>query len=149
MKWSYRVAIVALSLLLAMLAACGSPSGSLGGTTGQPTLTCTDRTAAHPIDTMSVVLTCAVVNAPSAATSYTLQYTIVDALGHPRSMGATCAGSLSGGAGTCTQTYSLPIPLDPSKATVSGTLQPGGQKLGPVKPKQVSPPAGTPSPPLG
>ena len=149
MKWSHRAAILALSLLLTILAACGASSGSLGGTTGQPTLTCTDRSAAHPIDTVSVVLTCAVSNAPSTAASYTLQYTIIDSLGHPRQMGATCAGSLSAGAGTCTQMYSLPIPLDPSKATVSGTLQPGGQKLGPVTPKQVSSPGVTPSVPLG
>lgn len=149
MKWSYRVAVVALSLLLTILAACGASSNVPGATAGPPTLTCTDRTAVHPVDTMSVMLTCAVVNAPNADTSYTLQYTVIDSLGHPRPMGATCAGSLTGGAGTCTQTYSLPIPLDPSKATVSGTLQPGGQKLGPVTPKQVSTPGATPSVPLG
>lgn len=135
MKLSLAAGTLALSLLLAVLAGCGATVGA-GGASEPVALTCVNRAAAHPIDIQSVVLTCAVAHAPSDATSFTLQYTVMDSLGQPRTMGATCASTLSNGAGSCTQTYSLPIPLDPTKAKVSGTLHPGGQTLGPVTPKQ-------------
>lgn len=155
MKWPLAAGILLLSLLL--LAGCrvsadsSGGGGSTSGTSGTgtpPTLTCASQTAVHPVDTLRVKLTCAVAHAPSNATSFTVHYTVVDKLGHQRTLGAPCTGRLSGGSGSCTETFSLPIPLDPSKATVSGTLQPGGQPLGPVVPQQQPAPAGTPPLPL-
>lgn len=147
MNLPLRAVILALALLLA---GCGATAGpGSGGTSGATVLACSISTAAHPIDVMSVMLNCAVTHAPSDAASFRLQYTVQDSLGHPRTLGAPCDGALTNGSGTCTQSFSLPIPLDPATATVSGTLQPGGQGIGPVIPKQQPTPAGTPSLPLG
>lgn len=144
--------ILVLALLLAGCGAAGATgsSGSAGsGGSGATALACTMDSEAHPIDTITVVLNCVVTRAPADATSFTLHYTVQDSLGNPRTMGAPCEGSLTNGTGACTQTFSLPVPLDPAKGTVSGTLQPGGQKLGPVVPKQLPRIEGTPSVPLG
>ncbi|GEM_PF-6953308 len=149
MKHILRFGFGALGLALALgLAACGGAgaSTSAGGSPQPLSFKCVSAAVAHPIDTESVTIACTVTNAPSAASSFTLNYAVVDASGVSHPLPVTCKATLTHGAGVCTKTYNLPVPLANAKIVVTGSLFPDHQALGPVTPTKV-PPTNLPTPP--
>ncbi|HLY31825.1 MAG TPA: hypothetical protein VKQ36_12420 [Ktedonobacterales bacterium] len=141
MKLSPRSRVGALALLLVFalafgLAACGGvgTSTSSGGSSQPLTLNCVSTQTPHPIDTVSVEVTCTVTNAPSAATSFILNYAVVGAGGQSHPLSPTCQAPIQHGTGVCAKTYDLPFPLANGKFVVTGSLLPTHQALGPVTP---------------
>ncbi len=150
------VLIGGLAAILTTLAACGG-AGSTGTSTSATTsatqtiassahaaLHCTIQHAVNPIDSISDKLVCSVTNAPETATSFVVHYTLVDTQGQQHTLTPACGGSLAAGTGQCSETYSLTVPLANAQGNVSGTLQPGGQALGPVTPTLIVAPNSTP-----
>jgi hypothetical protein len=153
-------------LLVIFLAGCGVTSTGVGGSVpetpssplaspskvsstpvGIPSsglqLACVLEGVVHPVDTMSETLHCTVTHAADSETAFVLHFTVTDNVGS-RTLSPACRGSLSGGSGSCSITYSLIVPLIPGRSTVSGETLPNQYPLGPVVPTEV---AGTPSGP--
>lgn len=128
------MAIAGLAALALLLAACGQ-SGAAGGA-GSPKLACVTVVSGGGIDVITAHLTCHVTGAAASDTSFSLKYRVTDDNGHTRDFTATCAGALHGGSGSCAQTYSAPVPLPLTPATVSGYTTPGHQALGPITPTE-------------
>ena len=77
-----------------------------------------------------------------------LHYSIQNNAGKSIVLPPVCQGTLSGGAGSCTATFSSPLPQLLTRGVVSGSTEPNQYPLGPISPKQVSgtTPIGTPPP---
>lgn len=146
MRTICRASAIVVCVLPLALSACGisvdvpaassSPSAS---TDSQATLTCQVHSAVDPPQdpgppTVTHDLTCDVTGAPSSETSFTLQYHLEDS-GKTLTYGPTCNGTLQNGKGACFQKYTEVVDVfNRAMPTVSGTLLPIEQKLGPVKP---------------
>lgn len=131
----------ALVTLTLALAACGSSAlGSGGGSTPGAHLSCTDSTSVGQVDVIHVTVNCSVAGASANETSFRLRYTVSNADGQQRSFDQTCEGTLHNGAGNCTTTYALIAPFEVSSSSVEGVLLPSNDHLGPVAPKDVTPP---------
>jgi hypothetical protein len=135
----------------------GSPAGAAtpaASATETPTpharltLTCTTTSSVQGIDVINMLLICNVTGAPSADTSFTLDYAITSpSTKQAHQFFPACAGHLTDGSGVCTQRYAAPVPLAVGAGVVTGTTAPDQRPLGPVSPTQISttpPPSGTP-----
>ncbi len=125
--------VTGVAALALLLAACGQTSVASGGGGGDLKLTCATVVAGHGIDVETAQLTCHVTGAAASDTAFSLQYHVTDNSNH-FSYTAACAGALHSGAGSCTQSYTAPVPVPLTPASVSGYTTPGHQALGPVTP---------------
>ncbi len=125
--------LAALAALAPLIAACGSAMGATGAS-GHPTLSCTTIVASHGIDVIAAQLTCHVTGAAASDTSFKLQYRVTNPDGNAPRLTSTCDGALHNGSGSCTQTYTAPVPIPLTPGSVSGETSPGHQSLGPVTP---------------
>jgi len=142
------------ALLAAALVGCGASSTGSGSTAAgspahAPQLACVLGSAAHPIDTIGLTLSCTVTQAPASETAFTVHDAFVNKAGQSRTLSPACHGTLVGGSGHCTKSYSVPAPFLLGNGTVTGSTQPHQYSLGPVGPTVQQPsPAQTPSLPL-
>lgn len=118
---------------------------NIPGSTHQ--LTCALETAVRPVDTVTETLHCTVAHVPSSETTFALQYTVMNRIGHPQTIAQNCRGALADGNGSCSVTFSVMAPLGSAKGTVSGATEPNRYPLGPVVPTQAKDtPTGSPLP---
>ncbi|HEU0026737.1 MAG TPA: hypothetical protein VFQ25_06435 [Ktedonobacterales bacterium] len=124
--------VAGFAALALLLAACGQSTAASGA--GSPKLSCVTVISGHGIDVITAQLTCHVTGAAASDTSFSLQYRVTDDSGQSRTFSTPCAGALRDGAGSCAQSYTAPVPVPLTPATVSGYTSPGHQALGPVTP---------------
>ena len=124
-----------LAALALLLAGCGSVTTPTGSSSS-PALTCATVLSGHSVDVVTAQLTCHVTGADPSDTSFSLQYRVTDDSGSAPHFTATCSGALRNGSGSCTQSYSAPVPRPLTPASVSGETTPGRQPLGPVTPTE-------------
>lgn len=129
------ISITGVAMLALLLSACGATPAS-SGSSGSPKLTCATLVSGHSIDLVTAQLTCHVTGASASDTAFSLKYRVTDDSGQGRVLSATCSGPLSNGVGSCTQSYSAPVPMTLTPATVSGETTPSHQALGPVTPAE-------------
>ncbi|MGE5335489.1 MAG: hypothetical protein ACM3N4_12370 [Nitrososphaerota archaeon] len=128
-----RIAVlVALLALASIFAGCGPTTAATVGGGPPAVLQCSQASVGHGVDVVNMKLTCHVSGAASGDSSFALHYSIKNGNGVPRTFDATCAGTLSNGAGTCTQTYALVVPFDSGSASVTGEFLPSHKQLGPM-----------------
>jgi hypothetical protein len=129
--------IAGVAALALLLVACGQNSAASGGAGGGGLkLSCVTIVGGQGIDVVTAHLTCHVTGASSSDTSFTLKYTVKDDSGQSRTFTSVCKGPLQNGAGSCSQTYTAPVPFPLTPATVSGYTEPGHQALGPLTPTE-------------
>lgn len=150
-----RLTCVGTALLAAALVGCGAPStrsesAAAGSPARAPHLACVLGAAAQPIDTIGLTLSCTVTHAPASETAFTVHDRFVNKAGQSYTLAPACRGTLVGGSGHCTQSYSVLAPFLLTHGTVTGSTQPHQYMLGPASPTTQQPsPAQTPSLPLG
>lgn len=108
-------------------------ASATGKPTSAATLRCTMREEPVTTDTVSVTLSCAVANAASTDTSFTVSHFSTGLKGPGHVEDATCQGRLSRGVGACTVTFILSA-LNSAHGSVTGELFPSHRTLGPVTP---------------
>jgi hypothetical protein len=121
--------------LVGALAGCSpldiTRAGGIGASS-PAVLQCNQSPDGYGVDVVYMKLTCQASGAASGDTSFQLHYTTKNSNGHARSFDALCAGTLTHGVGTCTQTYALVVPIDTGSATISGEFLPSHKALGPL-----------------
>ena len=121
-----------VAMLALLLAGCGQSTAASGA--GGLKLSCDTLVAGTGIDVITAKLTCQVTGASASDTSFTLKYRVTKDDGQSMTFSSVCQGALHDGSGSCTQTYSAPVPFPLTPGSVSGTTSPGNQALGPLTP---------------
>ncbi|HKW22041.1 MAG TPA: hypothetical protein VJO13_11730 [Ktedonobacterales bacterium] len=133
-KSALMVATLGLVAVLAVALAGCNPfalTRAASGDGSPSVLQCNQSMEGHGVDVVNMKVTCQASGAAAGDTSFQLHYSI-KRNGASRTFDATCAGTLTNGAGGCTQTYALVVPFDDGPATISGEFLPSHKALGPM-----------------
>lgn len=120
--------------LLFTLSGCGAKTNAGVGSGGQPSMRCTAAPTGHGLDTTNYGIACAVSGAASGDTSFSLSYALARSNGSAMTYGVACQGTLSNGAGSCSQTVVVIAPNDPANLQVTATFAPSKKVIGPMHP---------------
>lgn len=88
-------------------------------------------------DSVDMALACTVAGMPTTDTGFSLNFGVLDPLGHEHPLTQTCKGTLQGGKGSCQQSYTFIFAFSARPAPVTGLTVPSHHYLGPVTPTAI------------